>query len=106
MGNHIFGADTPDVTSMTTDSQQPPLQKPPLKVLLCSPRGFCAGVVRAIDTPLVQCKEVLFTVDSGRGAHEKRVPYVTDACHDTKGWKWAAAEPATERWGYFQHVSH
>ncbi len=25
-------------------------QKPPLKVVLCSPRGFCAGVVRAIDT--------------------------------------------------------
>jgi 4-hydroxy-3-methylbut-2-enyl diphosphate reductase len=25
-------------------------QKPPLKVMLCSPRGFCAGVVRAIDT--------------------------------------------------------
>jgi 4-hydroxy-3-methylbut-2-enyl diphosphate reductase len=24
--------------------------RPPLKVLLCSPRGFCAGVVRAIDT--------------------------------------------------------
>src|SRR5437016_1379862 len=24
--------------------------KPPLKVLLCSRRGFCAGVVRAIDT--------------------------------------------------------
>jgi 4-hydroxy-3-methylbut-2-enyl diphosphate reductase len=24
--------------------------KPPLKVLLCQPRGFCAGVVRAIDT--------------------------------------------------------
>ncbi len=24
--------------------------KPQLKVLLCSPRGFCAGVVRAIDT--------------------------------------------------------
>ena len=23
--------------------------KPQLKVLLCSPRGFCAGVVRAID---------------------------------------------------------
>ncbi|MFC3692671.1 4-hydroxy-3-methylbut-2-enyl diphosphate reductase [Chenggangzhangella methanolivorans] len=23
--------------------------KPPLKVLLCAPRGFCAGVVRAID---------------------------------------------------------
>jgi 4-hydroxy-3-methylbut-2-en-1-yl diphosphate reductase len=25
-------------------------EKPPLKVLLCSPRGFCAGVVRAIDS--------------------------------------------------------
>jgi len=30
---------------MVTDSQ-----KPTLKVLLCSPRGFCAGVVRAIET--------------------------------------------------------
>ena len=27
-----------------------PAHKPPLKVLLCSPRGFCAGVVRAIDS--------------------------------------------------------
>ena len=26
------------------------LAKPPLKIVLCSPRGFCAGVVRAIDT--------------------------------------------------------
>jgi len=26
-----------------------PKAKPPLKILLCSPRGFCAGVVRAID---------------------------------------------------------
>src|SRR6202171_2573800 len=24
-------------------------EKPPLRVLLCTPRGFCAGVVRAID---------------------------------------------------------
>ncbi len=28
---------------------QPGGAKPPLKILLCSPRGFCAGVVRAID---------------------------------------------------------
>jgi 4-hydroxy-3-methylbut-2-enyl diphosphate reductase len=28
----------------------PSSAKPPLRVLLCSPRGFCAGVVRAIDT--------------------------------------------------------
>jgi 4-hydroxy-3-methylbut-2-en-1-yl diphosphate reductase len=26
-----------------------PLEKPPLRVMLCAPRGFCAGVVRAID---------------------------------------------------------
>ncbi|MDR4307319.1 4-hydroxy-3-methylbut-2-enyl diphosphate reductase [Chelatococcus sambhunathii] len=25
------------------------MAKPPLRILLCSPRGFCAGVVRAID---------------------------------------------------------
>ena len=25
------------------------MSKPPLKILLCAPRGFCAGVVRAID---------------------------------------------------------
>ena len=28
----------------------PDAQKPQLSVVLCSPRGFCAGVVRAIDT--------------------------------------------------------
>jgi 4-hydroxy-3-methylbut-2-enyl diphosphate reductase len=28
---------------------EPRRLKPPLKILLCSPRGFCAGVVRAID---------------------------------------------------------
>src|SRR5882762_9399024 len=34
-----------------TASQAPETgEKPPLKVFLCSPRGFCAGVVRAIDT--------------------------------------------------------
>src|SRR6187431_3338494 len=27
-----------------------PSTKPDLKIVLCSPRGFCAGVVRAIDT--------------------------------------------------------
>ena len=29
---------------------QPTGERPPLRVFLCSPRGFCAGVVRAIDT--------------------------------------------------------
>src|SRR5579871_5471078 len=37
------------VNSPMTPSM-PSQDKPPLKVLLCSPRGFCAGVVRAIET--------------------------------------------------------
>ncbi len=63
-------------------------------------------VVRLIDTPLTTCKEVLFTVDNGVGAHLRRHLYTTDACLDTVGWKWAEAEPATQRWGYFQEISH
>ena len=36
---------------MTMTASAPPTgQKPALRVLLCSPRGFCAGVVRAIHT--------------------------------------------------------
>ena len=63
-------------------------------------------VVRSIDTPLTQCREVLFTVDEGRPPHLRRTPYTTDACLDTSGWRWAEVEPGTERWGYFQHISH
>jgi len=35
---------------MAIAPEKPALQKPSLKVLLCSPRGFCAGVVRAIES--------------------------------------------------------
>ncbi len=63
-------------------------------------------VTRSINTPLAQCKEVLFTVEEGHGKHLRRIPYVTYACHDTQGWKWAAVEPAIERWDYFQRISH
>jgi 4-hydroxy-3-methylbut-2-enyl diphosphate reductase len=36
---------------MTVQANARPIgEKPALRVLLCSPRGFCAGVVRAIDT--------------------------------------------------------
>ncbi|WP_454915486.1 4-hydroxy-3-methylbut-2-enyl diphosphate reductase [Xanthobacter sediminis] len=31
------------------DTAETPPAKPPLQILLCAPRGFCAGVVRAID---------------------------------------------------------
>jgi len=35
---------------MAVAPEKTALQKPTLKVLLCSPRGFCAGVVRAIES--------------------------------------------------------
>ncbi len=35
---------------MAASPEKPALQKPSLQVLLCSPRGFCAGVVRAIES--------------------------------------------------------
>jgi 4-hydroxy-3-methylbut-2-enyl diphosphate reductase len=35
---------------MTGLSAMPDREKPQLRVILCSPRGFCAGVVRAIDS--------------------------------------------------------
>jgi 4-hydroxy-3-methylbut-2-enyl diphosphate reductase len=38
------------MSSRNSPSEDATGAKPPLKVLLCSPRGFCAGVVRAIDT--------------------------------------------------------
>ncbi|CAH1669316.1 1-hydroxy-2-methyl-2-(E)-butenyl 4-diphosphate reductase [Chelatococcus asaccharovorans] len=34
---------------MMTALVDAPVAKPPLSVLICAPRGFCAGVVRAID---------------------------------------------------------
>ena len=63
-------------------------------------------VVRLIETPLAPCKEVLFTVDRGAGTRLRRRAYATDACLGSAGWKWAEAEPSTERWGYFQRISH
>ena len=60
-------------------------------------------VLRAVETPLAECREVLFSVASGEGADAARRWFVTSACRQAEGgWKWAAAEPATERWGGLQ----
>jgi 4-hydroxy-3-methylbut-2-enyl diphosphate reductase len=37
------------MTQPTMTAQSPEKTLPPLEILLCSPRGFCAGVTRAID---------------------------------------------------------
>ena len=59
-------------------------------------------VLRVIETPLARCKEALFSVTSGSGPDKARQWFVTSACHQAEGWKWAAAEPATGRWGSLQ----
>ena len=61
-------------------------------------------VTRLIETPLALCKEVLFSVNEGEGPKLHRTLLTTDACRNTQGWKWAQAEPAVDRWGYFQRI--
>ena len=56
-------------------------------------------LVRAIESPLATCREIAFSVEQGkRAAHW----YVTTICQQAKRWKWAAAEPAVERWGFLR----
>jgi hypothetical protein len=59
-------------------------------------------VTRDIVTPLATCKELVFSVQEGTGADAKVAWYTTQACHDGSEWKWALAEPATERWDVLQ----
>jgi hypothetical protein len=56
-------------------------------------------VTRIIKSPLTTCKEVLFSVIDGDAAPAW---FATSACQHGDKWKWAAAEPAVERWGHLQ----
>lgn len=51
--------------------------------------------VREIANPLATCREILFSVEGGG-------VFTTTLCHGDAGWKWAAAEPAVDRWGFLQ----
>jgi len=59
-------------------------------------------LLREIETPLAPCREALFSVASGKGPDAAPRWFVTSACRQGERWKWAAAEPATERWGSLQ----
>jgi len=59
-------------------------------------------VVAVIDNALARCKEVVFTVIDGDKPDSPRGTFVTTACAQGDTWKWAQAEPATERWGALQ----
>ena len=67
------------------------------------PFGDAHGTLRVaglIPNPLADCREIVFTVVDGRHAAD----YVTTECAETgtQRWRWAQAEPATERWGFLQ----
>lgn len=52
-------------------------------------------VVREIANSLGHCRELLFSVESPRAQW-----FTGTICQHSSGrWKWAAAEPATARWG-------
>lgn len=55
-----------------------------------------------VSTNDLDCKEIVFSVDG----MQKKVPvsafYVATICRDGTQWKWASAEPATQRWGALQ----
>jgi hypothetical protein len=55
-------------------------------------------IVRTIDSPLAECREVAFSVDEGKARHW----FTSDVCKQADTWKWASAEPTVGRWGYLQ----
>ncbi len=80
-------------------------ERRPWKIVHDIPIGNEHGevtVTRVIPTPLTLCKELVFSVDSGSDATLKQDWYETQACQQCQRWKWALAEPATERWGALQ----
>ena len=57
-------------------------------------------VVGVIDNALASCKEVMFSVVGGKPEAPLRQWFLTQMCRQSDGqWRWAAAEPAVERWG-------
>ncbi|WP_434662043.1 hypothetical protein P5W98_04405 [Paraburkholderia sp. A1BS-2L] len=61
-------------------------------------------VSRTISTGALDCKEIVFSVDQNatRDAAASSAFYVASVCRDGETWKWASAEPATDRWGALQ----
>jgi len=59
-------------------------------------------VSRLIRAGNLDCKEVVFSVDAIVKHKPDRAFYTTIICRDGATWKWATAEPATERWGSLQ----
>lgn len=58
-------------------------------------------VSRIISTQNLLCKEIVFSVDAIDHKPQSAF-YIATICRDATKWKWASAEPATERWGALQ----
>jgi hypothetical protein len=59
-------------------------------------------VNRALGGGDIACKEIVFSVDHVEKSGTAREFYTATVCRDGAQWKWATAEPATERWGALQ----
>jgi len=59
-------------------------------------------VSRVLGGAGFQCKEIVFSVDHTSRNDVTREFYTATVCRDGTQWKWATAEPATERWGALQ----
>jgi len=60
------------------------------------------AVSRVISTGPLECKEIVFSVDTGHDETLQRGFFLAAICRNGETWKWASAEPATERWGSLQ----
>jgi hypothetical protein len=59
-------------------------------------------VSRVVGAKALDCREIVFSVDQPPKAESSKAYYVAMICRDGKRWKWASAEPATERWRSLQ----
>lgn len=61
-------------------------------------------VSRVISSQGMSCKEIVFSVDGLADQIDRPDSefYVATICRSGTTWKWASAEPATERWGALQ----
>ena len=64
-------------------------------------RGQVA-VSRRVGVAPLDCKEIVFSVDTTGKNGLNRAFYTAIICNDGTRWRWATAEPATERWGSLQ----
>jgi hypothetical protein len=59
-------------------------------------------VSRVVSAKALECKEIVFSVESQVEGAPRSAFYVAMVCRDGAAWKWASAEPATDRWSGLQ----